>query len=184
MKYSLVLTVLSALAPTVRATVIDLEPRCTGGYAQNSSGTASFTVYSGCSTPACGKSASGFTAAITGTADPYSPNYTGPFNSVVVKVTDLCPVQGNEEWCGQTVSQPTNSFNKSVHFDLCQESGASGAFFPSGRGALTGKYRKYRAANGPARTAPAFGMVHAWETKQLVTGRQLPAAIKAPHQLD
>lgn len=62
---------------------------------------------------ACGKTASGYTAAInqlafgsgpglgagdacgrcfalTGNADPYSPNYTGPFGkSIVVKVTDL-----------------------------------------------------------------------------------------------
>ena len=34
------------------------------------------------------------------TADPFSPNFAGPFNSVVVKVTDLCPVAGNAEWCG------------------------------------------------------------------------------------
>lgn len=63
---------------------------------------------------ACGKTASGFTAAInqlsfgsapgagagdacgrcfavTGNADPFSPAYTGPFKSIVVKVTDL--------WC-------------------------------------------------------------------------------------
>lgn len=61
---------------------------------------------------ACGKTGSGFTAAInqlafgsapglgagdacgrcfalTGTADPFSPAYTGPFHSIVVKVTDL-----------------------------------------------------------------------------------------------
>jgi hypothetical protein len=62
--------------------------------------------------PACGRAASGYTAAInqlafgsgpglgpgdacgrcfalTGRADPYSPNYTGPFKTIVVKVTDL-----------------------------------------------------------------------------------------------
>ncbi|KAG6897199.1 hypothetical protein C0992_003496 [Termitomyces sp. T32_za158] len=27
--------------------------------------------------------------AITGTADPFSPSFSGPFNSIVVKVTDL-----------------------------------------------------------------------------------------------
>ncbi|KAI0291671.1 RlpA-like double-psi beta-barrel-protein domain-containing protein-containing protein [Multifurca ochricompacta] len=179
MKSSLVLTVLSALAAAVRATVIDLESRATGGYVQNPSGTASFTVYSGCSTPACGKSASGFTAAIsqlafgappglgagdgcgrcfrvTGTADPYSPSYTGPFNSVVVKVTNLCPVQGNEQWCGQTISKPTNSFNKAVHFDLCQESGASGAFFPSGRNALTGSYQEVSCSQWSGSDGPSL----------------------------
>ena len=102
-------------------------------YVQHSSGSASFTVYSGCgaggddnyycSHPrrpvtelfliiACGKAVSGYTAAmnqlafgsapdlgpgdacgrcfsLTGTADPYSPAYKGPFYSIVVKVTNL-----------------------------------------------------------------------------------------------
>ena len=127
------------------------EKRATGGYVQNTSGSSSFTMYTGCGSPgtltltrgihrhphmhvhaACGKSASGFTAAIsqlsfgsapglgagdacgrcfalTGNKDPYSPNYTGPFGqSIVVKVTDLCPVQGNTEWCSQSTSHPTN----------------------------------------------------------------------------
>ena len=51
---------------------------------------------------------------LTGSADPYSSNNKGPFKSIVVKVTDLCPVQGNEQWCGQTVSNPTNSFGQSA----------------------------------------------------------------------
>ena len=86
---------------------------------------------------ACGKSASGFTAAmnqlsfgsapglgagdacgrcfaITGSKDPYSPSYTGPFHSIVVKVTDLCPISGNQEWCGQTISNPTNQHGAST----------------------------------------------------------------------
>jgi hypothetical protein len=59
---------------------------------------------------------------ITGTSDPYSPSYTGPFGkSIVVKVTDLCPVQGNSAFCGQTQSHPTNTFGASVHFDLCSD---------------------------------------------------------------
>ena len=80
---------------------------------------------------ACGVAGSGFTAAmsqlsfgsapglgpgdacgrcfsVTATADPYSPAYTGPFKTIIVKVTDLCPKAGNEEWCGQTSAQPTN----------------------------------------------------------------------------
>ena len=91
---------------------------------------------------ACGKTASGYTAAInqlsfgsapgsgpgdacgrcfaiTGTADPYSPSYTGPFgSSIVVKVTDLCPVSGNQVWCGQTTSHPTNQYGAPVQYVL------------------------------------------------------------------
>jgi hypothetical protein len=86
---------------------------------------------------ACGILATGFTAAmnqlafgappglgagdacgrcfqVTATGDPYSANFTGPFNTIVVKVTDLCAVKGNEQWCGQTTSTPTNSFGQSV----------------------------------------------------------------------
>ena len=49
--------------------------------------------------------------AITGNHDPYSPNYAGPFGqTIVVKVTDLCPAPNNEQWCGQTQSNDVNSF--------------------------------------------------------------------------
>jgi len=143
------------------ATVV--EQRATGGYIQNPSGAASFTMYSGCGAPACGKSASGFTAAInqlsfgsspglgagdacgrcfsvTGTQDPFSPAFTGPFKTIVVKVTDLCPVQGNQEWCGQSTSNQNNQHGKPVHFDICEDTGGASAFFPSGHGALTGTF--------------------------------------------
>jgi len=159
------LSAIALLAVAVQASTIDLEKRQSGGYVQNPSGSASFTYYSGCGSPACGKSATGYTAAInqlsfgsgpglgagdacgrcfalTGSADPYSPSYTGPFSSVVVKVTDLCPASGNEVWCGQTKSTPNNQYGKPVHFDLCQDTGASGVFFPSGHGALTGTYQE------------------------------------------
>ncbi|KAI0690109.1 RlpA-like double-psi beta-barrel-protein domain-containing protein-containing protein [Cytidiella melzeri] len=136
--------------------------RATGGYVQSTSGTASFTMYSGCGTPACGISATGFTAAmnqlsfgsapglgagdgcgrcfsITGNHDPFSPAFTGPFGkTIVVKVTDLCPVQGNEEWCGQTTSQLKNQHGEPFHFDICEDTGGAAQFFPSGHGALTG----------------------------------------------
>jgi len=140
-----------------------LEGRATGGYIQNSSGSASFTFYSGCNAPACGKTATGYTAAInqlafgsapglgagdacgrcfavTGTADPFSPAYTGPFHSIVVKVTDLCPVSGNVEWCGQKAGSSNNQHGKPFHFDICQDTGGANAFFPSGHGALTGTF--------------------------------------------
>ncbi|RDB23946.1 Endoglucanase-5 [Hypsizygus marmoreus] len=145
------------------ASAIALDSRATGGYIQNPSGTASFTFYSGCGSPACGKKATGYTAAInqlafgsapgagagdacgrcfavTGTADPFSPAYTGPFHSIVVKVTDLCPVDGNVEWCGQRTSSPNNQHGKPFHFDICQDTGGANAFFPSGHGALTGTF--------------------------------------------
>lgn len=90
--------------------------------------------YAPTSFAACGKTANGYTAAInqlafgsadqlgpgdacgrcfaiTGNKDPYSPNYTGPFGqTIVVKVTDLCPAPANPLWCGQTTSNPTNTY--------------------------------------------------------------------------
>ncbi|KAJ3929288.1 MAG: endoglucanase V-like protein [Lentinula lateritia] len=133
------------------------------GWVQQPSGSTSFTQYSGCGSPACGISASGYTAAInqlafgsspglgagdacgrcfqlTGTADPYSPSFTGPFKSIVVKVTDMCPAAGNQQWCGQTSSNTVNSFGKEFHFDICEDTGGAGAFFPSGHTALTGTF--------------------------------------------
>ena len=53
---------------------------------------------------------------ITGDYDPYDPSFTGPFNKIVVKDTDMCPVQGNEQWCGQTTKNPVNSYNASVQY--------------------------------------------------------------------
>ena len=119
------------LSTLLAVNAVTLEGRA-AKYVQNPSGSASFTMYSGCGSPgddnhcshlgrpltelfltiACGKTASGFTAAmnqlafgappglgpgdacgrcfsLTGTADPYSPAFTGPFHSIVVKVTNL-----------------------------------------------------------------------------------------------
>ncbi|KAJ7777452.1 endoglucanase V-like protein [Mycena metata] len=136
-----------------------------GGYVQSPGpGNASFTMYSGCAQPACGVAATGFSAAIsqlafgsvpglgpgdvcgrcfalTGTLDPFSPAYTGPFGqSIVVKVTDMCPAVGNEAWCGQTVTDQSNQFDMPVHFDICEDTGGSEVFFPSGHGALLGTW--------------------------------------------
>ena len=88
---------------------------------------------------ACGVAGSGFTAALnqltfgaapgagpgdacgrcfslTANKDPFSPSFTGPFHTIVVKVTDLCPVAGNEEWCGQTTSNPLNQHSEPVQY--------------------------------------------------------------------
>ncbi|KAI0738628.1 endoglucanase V-like protein [Daedaleopsis nitida] len=155
---------LQFVAVATLATCVSVpEKRATGGYVQNPSGTASFTHYSGCSQPACGIAASGYTAAIsqlafgsgpglgpgdacgrcfavTANADPYSPAYGGPFKTIVVKVTDLCPLQGNQEWCGQSRSAADNQHGAPVHFDICEDTGGAAQFFPSGHGALTGTY--------------------------------------------
>ncbi|KAF8261658.1 endoglucanase V-like protein [Lactarius quietus] len=153
----------------VRGSVQGLEPRTQGGYLQKSSDNATFTVYWGCQTPACGQVGHGYTAAmsqlsfgapggqgggdacgrcfrITSNEDPYSPWFEGPFASIVVKVTDLCPYQAGEDWCGQSRSDPRNQFGAPVHFDLCADSGASSAFFPEGRGAMKGYYEEVSCA--------------------------------------
>jgi len=154
--------------PTTTATsssTTTTTPSSAGGYVQTVSGKSSFTYYSGCNQPACGIAASGYTAAInqlafgaptgvgpgdacgrcfslTGEADPYSPAYTGPFHTIIVKVTDECPVAGNQAFCGQTTADLTNSFGQPFHFDICQDTGGSAAFFPSGHGALTGTFQE------------------------------------------
>ena len=52
---------------------------------------------------------------VAGLQDPYSTDYLGPFNSIVVKVTDLCAADDhNKKWCGQTPSNPVNTFNQTV----------------------------------------------------------------------
>ncbi|KAJ6469770.1 endoglucanase V-like protein [Mycena vitilis] len=143
-----------------------VHPRAaSGGYIQTAGpGNASFTHYSGCAQPACGVAASGYTAAVsqlafgsvpglgpgdacgrcfalTGTQDPFSPAYTGPFGqSIVVKVTDMCPVAGNEAWCGQTATDQSNQFDMPIHFDICEDTGGAALFFPSGHGALLGSW--------------------------------------------
>lgn len=155
-RLSVSLAVMASLATFVAtSTLPELTPRAAGGYMQHPSGTASFTGYSGCDAPACGITGTGFTAAmsqlsfgaaggdgpgdacgrcfaITAKLDPYSPWFTGPFTTIVVKVTNLCPGGPNNQWCGQTQANPTNAFGASVHFDLCEDTGAAAAFFPSG----------------------------------------------------
>ncbi|KAN0121003.1 endoglucanase V-like protein [Russula decolorans] len=147
---------------SIRTTVNDdVSTSTNGGWGQAHSGNASFTEYSGCSSPSCGIQTYGYTAAvntfafgaysasgdacgrcfkITSNKDPYTPSYSGPFNSIVVRVNNLCPIDGNQEWCGQTVSHPLNQFGMSMHFDLCEDSGTGTAFFPSGRGAMLGTF--------------------------------------------
>ncbi|KAH9056732.1 endoglucanase V-like protein [Lactarius vividus] len=179
MKSALILTATSLLAVAVYGSVVELESRATDGYVQNPSGTASFTWHKGCAAPACGKNVTGFSTAlnqlafgsetglgagdacgrcfkVTGDKDPFSANFTGPFNSIIVKATNMCPILGNEKWCGQTISQPTNSFGMSVHFDLCTDTGAADAFFPPGRGALTGTYEEVSCSQWTGTDGPSL----------------------------
>ncbi|KAF8267889.1 endoglucanase V-like protein [Lactarius quietus] len=140
-----------------------LETRTTGNYVQDASGNAAFTIYSNCGTPACGQPANGYTAsmnqlsfgappgqgpgdacgrcfAVTGTADPYSESgQPSTFNTIVVKVTDLCT---DGQYCDQTTSNPVNSLGQPMHFQLCQDTGATGAFFPSGSSTLIGTFQE------------------------------------------
>jgi len=171
-------TVATSATPTTPTTLIPTQTGLTGGYNQVASGNASFTNYGGCSQPACGRVGSGYTAAmnqfsfgappsvgpgdacgrcfeLTGLEDPYSPAYTGPFNTIIVQVTDLCPVEGNSVWCAQSTSTPLNQFNQPYHFDICQDTGGATAFFPSGHGALTGTFKEvacteWTGSDGPA----------------------------------
>ncbi|CAK5268862.1 unnamed protein product [Mycena citricolor] len=153
------LLLLSLLAP--------LQVLAAGGYVQKPSGVATFTVYSGCKTPACGRTGSGYTAAInqlafgslpgmgagdscgrcfalTATSDPYDAGFKGPFGkSIVVKVTDMCPhTAGGTGFCDQSVSRPLNQFSAPVHFDICSDTGGAAAFFPPPRGALKGTFKE------------------------------------------
>ncbi|KAI9440336.1 endoglucanase V-like protein [Lactarius indigo] len=185
MKSVLFLIAFSVFTAIVRGSVLDLESRKTkGSYRQKSKGNATFTVYTGCSTPACGKVAYGYTAAmnqlsfgapggqgggdacgrcfrLTGTKDPYSPWFKGPFKSIVVKITDLCPYAEGEDWCGQSLSKPLNQFGAAVHFDLCEDSGACDAFFPEKRGALSGHYEEVSCSHWTGWDGPELWNGHA-----------------------
>ncbi|KAK0217718.1 endoglucanase V-like protein [Armillaria fumosa] len=153
---------LSLLLPALAVSASALDRRAEGGYIQEASGLASFTTYSGCSSPACGQTVTGYTAAmnqlaygaasgdgagdacgrcfaVTATADTSNSGYTGPFSTIVVKVTNLCPYT-DTEWCGQTTSDPYNSHGLPYHFDICADDGASDVFFPSGHTALSGNF--------------------------------------------
>ncbi|KAF8261640.1 endoglucanase V-like protein [Lactarius quietus] len=167
MKSTPFITTISILAAAVHGTVVKLDDRqgVTGGYLQVAGGNASFTQHAGCAAPACGQNATGFTAAIsqltygappnlgpgdacgrcfsvTANADPFS-NFTGPFNTVVVKAQIsalLIRERTDALWCSQTQANPLNQYNMTVHFDLCTDTGAAAAFFPTGHEALTGTY--------------------------------------------
>ncbi|KAK3069838.1 hypothetical protein LTR53_011520 [Teratosphaeriaceae sp. CCFEE 6253] len=49
-------------------------------------------------------------------------------NSIVVKVNNLCPANGNP-LCAQSSTSATNQYGANVNFDTCKDSGASAALF-------------------------------------------------------
>ena len=53
----------------------------------------------------------------------------GGSDSVVVLITNLCPVSGNEEWC-----KSPNGAGKNYHFDIAIPSGADGTSGQNGWG--------------------------------------------------
>ncbi|KAI9737161.1 MAG: hypothetical protein M1834_000754 [Cirrosporium novae-zelandiae] len=61
--------------------------------------------------------------------------------SIVIKVNNLCPADGNTI-CSMSSLSDTNSYGANVNFDLCMDSGASDAFFPSGVGLAVGNATK------------------------------------------
>ncbi|KAF5355340.1 hypothetical protein D9758_006070 [Tetrapyrgos nigripes] len=129
--------------------------------------------------------------ALTATQDPFSPSYPGPFNTIIVKVTDLCPISGNEEWCGQTTSKTNNAHGMPFHFDICTDTGGAAAFFPQNHGALLGTFQetvdpnnepmicRFRAVNGPVLMDPSCSLEVASMAKRQLIGRLLGAGIKS-----
>ncbi|GBE80668.1 predicted protein [Sparassis crispa] len=77
--------------------------------------------------PGCGRC---FNLTLLNTFESDPPFFPDVHNSVVVKVTDLCPVGGNG-WCSATSSKP-NKGGAYINFDLAFPSNSiSNDFFPS-----------------------------------------------------
>jgi len=117
------------------------QPESKTSWYQRPHGNATFTRYQDCQSPSCGLYTYGHTAAvnprtfgswqsaggacglcfkITPTYDPYSPKNQPPYgNSIVVKVTDLCPFsnptdESDPRWCNQKTDEPYNKFGGPV----------------------------------------------------------------------
>ncbi|KZP17917.1 glycoside hydrolase family 45 protein [Athelia psychrophila] len=74
---------------------------------------------------------------LTGKTDSSGNALSNP-KTIVVKVTNLCPANGNA-LCAQSSLTSTNQYGAEVNFDLCIDSGASAAFLdPSGVGLAVG----------------------------------------------
>ncbi|KAG8988323.1 hypothetical protein FRB90_002828 [Tulasnella sp. 427] len=60
----------------------------------------------------------------TGASPPEQGEGGGTGTSIVVMVNNLCPHEGNEEWCPELGG--TNTYGYSAHFDIDASSGAGG----------------------------------------------------------
>ena len=136
---------------------------------------------------------------VTGTGDPYNSAYPGPYKSIVVKITDLCPVAGNPLWCAQTTAKPTNTFNMSVQYVLALlpllvsvgvlkrnslvALTCAGTRVPAQRSSqggaarLRARTRRYRAMSGPEQMGRRSGQTRAFLEKLLIIGPLLVAVI-------
>jgi hypothetical protein len=65
---------------------------------------------------------------ITGQTDSSGRPLSNAGTSIIVKVNNLCPRDGNP-LCSQQSLTDTNQYGGNVNFDLCQDSGARQAFF-------------------------------------------------------
>jgi len=74
---------------------------------------------------------------LTGQKDSSGQPLSSP-RTIVVKVTNLCPADGNP-LCSQPNLASANQYDAQVNFDLCIDSGAAAAFLaPSGVGLAVG----------------------------------------------
>ncbi|KAI9678365.1 MAG: hypothetical protein M1817_006312 [Caeruleum heppii] len=148
---------------------------------QNGGMSATFTSYSGCgASVSCGPgSATGsnqYSAAVNQQAYGGMASGVGPGcgvcwrinashdsgnnplgGSIVVKVNNECPAAGNDQYCGQTASQPLNQYGGAVHLDLCTDSGASQAIFGGRPGIGFGTAQIVSCAEWDAQTARLNG---------------------------
>lgn len=76
---------------------------------------------------------------------------TGAGDSITVMVTNLCPANGNEQWC----SQPSNQYGYGAHFDIMSQGGPNGWNNPVVKyeevacpGSLTADWKTCQCASG------------------------------------
>jgi len=67
---------------------------------------------------------------LTGETDSSGNTLSNAGTSIIVMINNLCPADSNN-LCAQSSLTDTNKYGANVNFDLCSDSGASGAFFGS-----------------------------------------------------
>ncbi|KAI9758060.1 MAG: hypothetical protein M4579_003191 [Chaenotheca gracillima] len=74
---------------------------------------------------------------ISGQTDSSGNILPGGGTTIVVKINNLCPAEGNP-MCSQPDLWSSNQYGAQVNFDLCGDSGAAEGFFPPGTGIVLG----------------------------------------------